>query len=329
MLISSHIPPLQTLRAFEAAVRLRSFTRAADELALTQGAVSQHVRALEAHTGVALFERTREGALPTRHAQDLALQVRQGLRVLERAFADEPARSGASRRSGQRGTSVKPVRLTLSVLPAFATRWLGPRLEGFHRAHPGIELELRTSAVLARLDSRDRIDVALRYGPGKWPGLQADKLMEEAVFPVASPHYRNGKLPRRRADLAGCTLLRHVWQPWELWFQAAGLDMTEPPDGPSYEEANSLLDAAIRGEGIALARRSLVEADLAAGRLVRLWRVSVTDVHAYFVVWRPDSTKLAAIDALRKWLRAEAGEFAEPIESTSPRVHRAFNAASK
>lgn len=306
MLISSHIPPLQTLRVFEAAVRLRSFTRAADELALTQGAVSQHVRTLEAHTGVALFERTREGAVPTRHAQTLALQVRQGLRVLERAFAKPRTRADAGRGSAQRELGEKPVRLTLSMLAAFAARWLEPRLERFHRSHPQIELELRTGAALARFDSRDRVDVALRYGPGKWPGLHAEKLMDEWVFPVASPQYRDGKLPRRRADLARCTLLRHRWQPWELWLQAAGLDMTEPPDGPEYEDANELLDAAARGEGIALARRSLVQADLDAGRLVRLWRVSVLDVHAYYIVWRPDCTKLAAIDSLREWLHDEA-----------------------
>lgn len=305
MPFSAYIPPLQTLRAFEAAVRLRSFTRAADELALTQGAVSQHVRSLEAQTGMPLFERTREGALPTPHAQALALQVRQGLRVLERAFAGPPARVVA-RAQDPADRGEKPVRLILSTLPAFESRWLGPRLARFRELHPGIELEIRGGVALARLDRRDRIDVAVRYGPGEWPGLHSEKLMDEPVFPVASPHYRDGKLPRRLADLASCTLLLHPWQPWELWLQAAGLDMTEPLTGPSYEDADALLDAAIRGEGIALARRSLVEADLAAGRLVRLWTVSVTDVHAYFVVWRPESAKLAAIDALRAWLREEA-----------------------
>lgn len=318
MPFSAHIPPLQTLRAFEAAVRLRSFTRAADELALTQGAVSQHVRALEAQTGVALFERTRDGAVPTPHAQALALQVRQGLRVLERAFAEPSARGGARRLDGDNSDgNEKSVRLTLSVLPVFEARWLKPRLERFRELHPQIELEIRASATLVRLDHRDRIDVALRYGPGEWPGLHSEKLMDEPVFPVASPHYRDGKLPRRFADLARCTLLLHSWQPWELWLQAAGLDMTEPLTGPSYEDPEALLDAAIRGEGIALARRSLVEADLAAGRLVRLWRVSVTDVHAYFVVWRPDSAKLAAIDALRAWLLGEAASSIETNRTTT------------
>lgn len=155
-------------------------------------------------------------------------------------------------------------------------------------------------------DARDGVDVAVRYGPGVWPGLQAEPLMQEEVFPVASPRYRGGRLPRKLADLARCTLLRHTSQPWEPWFQAAGLDMTEPRDGPVIDNTEALLAAAIDGEGIALARRSFVQADLAAGRLVRLWRRSFTDIYAYFIVWRADSAKLAAIDALRDWLHSEA-----------------------
>ena len=300
MTISSRIPPLQTLRVFEAAVRLRSFTRAADELALTQGAVSQHVRALESQLAVSLFERTPGGAVPTARAHDLALQVRQGLRVLERAFGET-----AHVRAPVRAPDNAPVRLTMSVLPVFAERWLAPRLPRFRAAHPEIALDMRPAVALAKLDHRDRVDVALRYGPGEWPGLHADKLMDEEVFPVASPHYRGGKLPRRFADLAHCTLLRHAAQPWEPWFQAAGLDMTEPSGAVSFTDGAQLLDAALRGDGIALARRSVIEADLASGRLVQLWKRSVIDVHAHFIVWRPDSVKLPAIDALRAWLHAE------------------------
>jgi LysR family transcriptional regulator, glycine cleavage system transcriptional activator len=153
----TRLPPLQTLRAFEAAVRLRSFTRAADELALTQGAVSQHVRMLEAHVGETLFVREHMGVAPTPRAQTLVLQIRQGLRVLERAF-------GAHREPAlrQNATPQRPVHLVVSVLPSMARRWLNPRLARFHAAHPAIEMELRPSVALARLDGRDRVDVALR-----------------------------------------------------------------------------------------------------------------------------------------------------------------------
>lgn len=297
----SHLPPLQTLRAFEAAVRLGSFTRAADELALTQGAISQHVRALEVRLGTTLFSRERFGAVPTPEAHALALQIRQGLEVLQRAFERTPMR-----RRARGAREAEPTKLTVSVLPAFATRWLTPRLPGFLRRHPDIALHLRPEVALARLDRRDGVDVALRYGPGAWPGLQAERLMDEEVFAVASPAYRDGRLPRRFADLARCTLLRHASQPWEPWFQAAGLDLTEPRDGPLFTDADALVDAAANGLGIALARATLVEAELAQGGLVRLWRRSIKDIYAHFIVWRSDTGKRDEIDALRRWLHEEA-----------------------
>lgn len=295
------VPPLQTLRAFEAAVRLESFTRAADELSLTQGAVSQHVRALENRLGTALFVRERGGAWPTPHAHALALQIRQGLSVLERAF-DTPTSGTAERR----GRASEAVHLTVSVLPPFAERWLAPRLERFEHEHPHIVLSLRKEVTLARLNGRDGVDVALRYGPGGWPGVQAERFMGEVVFPVMSPNYRGGVRPRRFADLAGCTLLAHRSQPWEPWFQAVGLDLILPRGGPAFDDARRLLEAAASGQGIALARASLVEQDLAQGRLVRLWKRSITDIYAHFVVWRADSPKREAVDALRRWLHEQA-----------------------
>ncbi|RDU97023.1 LysR substrate-binding domain-containing protein [Trinickia dinghuensis] len=299
----SHLPPLQTLRAFETAVRLESFTRAADELALTQGAVSQHVRALEARLGMSLFTRERSGAVPTRKAHELALQIRQGLNVLERAFEAPEARNTARTRARPR----ESVQLTVSVLPPFAERWLEPRLARFERKHPHIELALRKETTLARLNARDGVDVALRYGPGAWPGLQAERFMEEEIFPVMSPGYgdRVRSRPRRFADLAQCTLLKHRAQPWEPWFQAVGIDLTEPRGTPVFDDARRLLEAAAKGRGIALARASLVERDLSDGRLVRLWKRRVADIYAHFIVWRADSEKREAIDALRRWLHDE------------------------
>jgi DNA-binding transcriptional LysR family regulator len=312
-MVTSRLPPLQTLRVFEAAVRLRSFTRAADELALTQGAVSQHVRALEAQLDVVLFSRGRNGAEPTAKAHALALQVRQGLAVLERAFG-----LSSERRVRRVNPSKESTTLAVSALPSFAARWLAPRLARFHSLHPSIKIVVSPGVQLARLDGRDRIDVALRYGPGHWPGLNCEKLMDEEVFAVASPAYRNGRLPRRLADLAHCTLLVHATQPWEPWFQAASLEMTVPADALSFDDVNSMLDAALRGAGIALARRSLVEAELADGRLIRLWRRSIVDVHSYYVVWRADSKKIAAIDSFRAWLQREVAASAFPGPKQKP-----------
>ncbi|AOK05532.1 LysR family transcriptional regulator [Burkholderia sp. AU28942] len=293
-----HLPPLQTLRAFEAAVRLQSFTRAADELAVTQGAVSQHIRTLEAQLGYPLFTRERSGATPTHAAHALVLQVRQGLSVLERAF--EPALAGRKPRACD-------VTLNVSVLPSVAERWLAPRLPRFTAAHPHIAIVLHPDAALAPLRKRDRIDVALRYGPGTWPGVVAEKLMNETVFPVASPAYRNrdGIAPRTPADLVRATLLRHPAQPWEPWFQAARLDLTESARAPRFADANALIDAALNGRGVALARRSLIEPELAAGTLVRVSTVRITDVYAHYVVWRPDHPREAAIRTWLDWLRSE------------------------
>ncbi|AGK46766.1 bacterial regulatory helix-turn-helix, lysR family protein [Burkholderia thailandensis MSMB121] len=295
----SRIPPLQTLRAFEAAVRLQSFTRAADELALTQGAVSQHVRALEAQLGHPLFTRERNGAVPTQAAHALALQVRQGLSVLARAF-DATKAVRAARASN--------TTLHVSVLPSVATRWLEPRLPRFRAAHPAIDVVLHPDIALAPLDKGSRIDVALRYGPGAWPGVVAEKLMNETLFPVASPAYRNrdGVAPREAADLARSTLLRHPAQPWEPWFQAARVDLVEPRRAPRFNDVESLIEAVLKGRGVALARRSLIAPELASGALVRVSKVSLADVHAHYVVWRPGHPKARAIAAWLGWLRDEA-----------------------
>ncbi|MEK7922930.1 LysR substrate-binding domain-containing protein, partial [Burkholderia contaminans] len=152
-----------------------------------------------------------------------------------------------------------------------------------------------------------RIDVALRYGPGTWPGVVAEKLMNETIFPVASPAYRNrdGVAPRVPADLVRATLLRHPAQPWEPWLQAARIDLTESARAPRFTDVNALIDAALKGRGVALARRSLIEPELANGTLVRVSTVRITDVYAHYVVWRPDHPYEAAIRTWLDWLRSE------------------------
>jgi DNA-binding transcriptional LysR family regulator len=305
-----HLPPLQRLRAFEAAVRLRGFGKAAEELALTQGAISQHILALEEQFGTQFFVRHPNGVAPTEKAQALALQVRQGMRILERALAE------ARPRSAQRGASWAPEHLIVSVLPSFASRWLIPRIGRFQALHPRVDLDIRPSAAVVPFDAEDQTDVAIRFGPGGWPGLMSEKLMNETLFPACSPAYRSGDPPRDLCDLHTCELLRHLAQPWEPFFQAAGLDLDEPNSGPIYADAGLVVDAAIAGQGVALVRHSLAEPDLRAGRLVRLGDRSIDDVHVYFVVWRPDNPKRDIIDAVRSWLKEEA--------STTESVSRRF-----
>jgi len=295
-MVGKRLPSIQTMRALEAAVRLRCFTTAAAELALSQGAVSQHIRALEQRLGHPLFVRTPTGVEPNAVSQALALQIRQGLTVLDRAFGQ------MSRRSDHGGAATRRQRLVISTLPAFAAKWLMPRLDDFARLYPEIELEIETSTKLARLDASDGIDAAIRYGGGAWPGMTAEHLMDEVVFPVVSPDYRGGNLPARPADLADCALLRQSVQPWTPWFQAVGLDLVEPQAGVLFSDTLLAVQAAIAGRGILLARRSIIEDELRSGRLIRPWRNEIVDVHAHYLVWPTSSSRLAAIGKLRSWL---------------------------
>ena len=285
---SSHIPPLQLLRGFEAAARHLSFTRAAAELHITHGAISHQIRALEAQLRTKLFRRQGRQMVLTERGQVLVLQIRQGLRLLERAF------EGTARRSR---TDV----LTVSLLPAFAARWLIPRIGSFQAKHPNLQLNLRTTTELANLES-DGVDIAIRYGPGGWVGVQQEKLINESVFPVCSPQYRNGDHPRTLSELASADLLLNPHQPWEPWFNAAGADIREPSRGTSYTDAALLLEAAAEGHGIALARATLAADDIRSGRLVRLFDCAVPDEYAYFLVWRADSPKLKTIALFRDWI---------------------------
>lgn len=308
-MVGKRLPSVQTMRALEAAVRLRCFTKAADELALSQGAVSQHIRGLEQRLGHALFVRNAKGVEPSPVSQALALQIRQGLTVLDRAFDQMPGPSERDRAATRRE------RLVISTLPAFAAKWLMPRLDDFARLHPEIELEIETSATLARLDASDGIDAAIRYGGGAWPGMTAQHLMDEIVFPVASPAYRGGNLPVLPSDLKTSVLLRQSVQPWTPWFQAAGLDLVEPQSGVLYSDTLLAVQAAVAGRGILLARRSIVEDELRSGALLRLWRHQVVDVHAHYLVWPTASTRLEAIGKLRAWLVGQVASWVAELES--------------
>ncbi|MFT4046897.1 MAG: transcriptional regulator GcvA [Solimonas sp.] len=288
----TRLPPLATLQAFEAAVRHQSYTRAAKELALTHGAISHHIATLEARLGLRLFVRDRNRMVPTDHGRILVIKVRQALGLLERGFA----------RAGQAGH----VTLTLSVLSSLASRWLVPRMASFVEQYPDIDLCIDVRAGLADLMAGEA-DAAIRYGTGGWPDVQQIRLMGDELLPVCAPHYRGGALPKTLAELAGCTLLRNPWVPWEPWLHAAGAELREPKRGPVFTDSAVLLDAAAHGLGVALARRVFAEGDLQSGRLVRLFDIIVPDPSSYFFVWRADHPQIDAIAALREWLIEQAG----------------------
>ena len=249
--------PLAALRAFEAAARHVSYSRAAEELGLTHGAISFQMRVLKEELGVDLFKRSGRRMVLTPEGQRLFGYVRDGFARLEQGLEDV--------RAARRGKL-----LTVSVHAGRASYWVIPRLGDFQRRHPEIDVSLLPNTALVDF-SRDDVDMALRYGPGGWPGVTAIKLMDEEIFPVCSPRFNKGALPKQPRDLAALPLLRDARQPWSDWFKSIGLDLPEPERGPVYNEPSLVLQAAIAGQGVALARGALARPAIEAGHLVRLF----------------------------------------------------------
>ena len=285
------LPPLSALRPFEAAARLESFSRAADELHLTHGAVSRQVRALEEHVGAELFARHGKRVSLTPAGRAFAERVRAVLDDL--ALAVEMARP--ARREG---------RLSVSVLPSFASRWLMPRLIRFMEAHPKIEVNVNASVGLADF-ARDEVDLAIRFGPGPWPGVACEKFLEDEYFPVCSPRMNGGKLPRTPRDLGGVRIMMEDRDYWSRWFEAAGVTLERPIMGPNFNDSTYSLQAAARGEGVALARRSIIGEDLERGTLVRLFDVAVKCREAYWFVCPRELANAERIVAFKEWIKSE------------------------
>jgi LysR family transcriptional regulator, glycine cleavage system transcriptional activator len=290
----ARLPSLSALRVFEAASRHANFSRAADELHITHGAVSHQIKSLEQELGAALFARGRRGVALTPEGTALAAVMRDALGRIAQGVEAVRGRS--------------PRALTVSVLPAFATHWLIPRLADFQARHPEIEVNIRASQDLVDF-GRDGVDVAVRYGPGTWRGLSATRLMGEHVFPVCSPDFAGGRLPHSVEALTRAKLLHSPTQPWDAWFRAVGASPPEPR-GPNFSEAGLLLRAAVDGLGVALARSVLARPDLEAGRLVRPVPESVPADYAYYIVHPAGVPVTDALAAFKTWLThfaAEAG----------------------
>lgn len=294
---------LKALRAFEASARHASFAAAAAELNVTPAAVGQLVRTLEQWLGAPLFVRAPGGRtrlVPTEAALRALPDIRAGFERIELGL--ERLREGAG------GV------LTVTVSPAFAAKWLLPRIEGFQQAWPELDLRLDTNHKPVDF-ALQRVDIGVRYGAGKWPGLVAHKLMDEEVYPVCAPALAAaGNFPGP-AGLVHETLIHdlsmegHAGFPsWADWFAAAGVAATPAARGLRINNSAAVLQAAIDGQGIALARSAMAHEDLLAGRLVRLFpALRLPSPLAYYVVYRPDSAALPALAAFRDWLFAQAG----------------------
>lgn len=288
------LPNLVALRAFEAAARHQNFSRAAEEIFVTHGAVSHQVRALEKELGVALFTRHGKRLAITPQGARFAQAVRNAL--LDMAVATQALRE-----------ETRQKRLTVSAIPSFAARWLAPRLGKFIEQNPDTELILQSSVQLHDL-VLDGIDVGIRFGQGHYPGLTVEKLMGDFYYPVASPGYNRGRLPATPRQLKPAQLLRSD-EPWRPWFQAAGLQLTEPRGGVRFQDLSLLIRSAMDGDGIALVRHVVVAQEIASGDLVRLFDVAVKSPWDYYLACPPDALHKPQVQAFRNWLLKEIAVF--------------------
>jgi LysR family glycine cleavage system transcriptional activator len=270
-----------------------SFTRAAEELAVTQSAVSHQVNALEAWAGVPLFKRQGRAMVLTEAAVKFLPAVSSALDQIALA--------------GRKLLAVDPAHgwLTVAVMPSFAAKWLVPRLADFHEKNPDLDVWIATFEEQTGALGSD-VDVAIRYGRGDWPGLASVRIMSEELFPVCAP--RLATTLKTPADLSRATLLHdELREDWGMWFAAAGLTGLDTARGPGFDDSGLLIQAAIEGLGVALGRSVLVKGDLDAGRLVRPFDVALAAEFAYYLVYPPDLETAPKIETFRTWLLATAG----------------------
>lgn len=288
--MSRRLPPLTSLRAFEAAGRHLSFTLAAAELKVTQAAISHQVKSLEEHLGKALFLRLPRQLELTNSGKALLPVVRSAFDQISQTVADlTNSKSGSA--------------ITVRLAPSFAAKWLSPRLEDFRRKHPRIDLSLRHSNEPADF-ARQAIDLAVTYGKGDWAGVIADKLLSIDFFPVCAPSYLRGEHALTDAsNLRHHTLLHDAdIHNWSAWLALAGVNGVNPTRGTVMDDTNVLIHAAVNGLGIALGSRPFVADHLEAGRLVRPFEATLRSDFAYYVVCPKQHLQRAAVREFKEWL---------------------------
>lgn len=290
------LPNLTALRAFEAAARHESLTRAAEELNVAHPALSRQIRELEAWLGCALFHRHNRGLSLTdagRAYRDTASQ----------AFDLIDAATGLLRPNAP---LVGEQRLTLSVEPSFAQRWLVPRLGTFRAVHPAVTVIVDATREAADF-RRGGADLGIRYGSGPWPGLEARKLADLENFPVCAPSLT--PMPTQPADLLETDLLLEEMDlPWQSWFAAVGITLTRPLRGTRFFDASHAMDVAVRGQGVALGDMILSRDDLAAGRLIRPFPQTAI-YQSYSLVAPSAHFRRPAVKAFSDWALTEMAEF--------------------
>jgi DNA-binding transcriptional LysR family regulator len=298
------LPPLSAIQAFEAAARLGSFEKASETLCITASAVGKRIAALEDRVGVSLLTRTARGLVLSVAGTEYLGQVRAALALLSDVALHHR-------------TAQRPMRLRLAVPPTFARQILIPHLDEFTAAYPAIELEVVLSIPYLDLGPPET-DLEIRFGQGVYAGWTTTQLIAEDVFPVGAPSYlaRVEGLATPQ-DLARAALLRSPLEPWRPWFDAAGLDWAEPTAGPRLVDLGMLLEAAVNGHGIALARRTLARGWLDAGTLVPLFGVTAPPKFHYFLCSETARPSDVARSAFAEWLVDICARLERSLEQAS------------
>ena len=296
------MPSLDLLTGFEAAARHLSFTKAGEELFLTQSAVSRQIKELEAQLGVALFHRRHRALVLTDAGQQFYAAAAQVITTMRTATERLRAQSGRKRP------------LSLTTTHSFAALWLIPRLAGFTRTHPGVDVRITADTRVQDLE-RDGLDLAIRHGPASLAGPNAVRLFGERVFPVCSPKLLKANPLRQPADLKKHTLLqyddpdaRHPWLHWKTWLEVAGVPELRPAATLSLSGFEQIIPAAIAGHGVALGRSPLVKDLLAEKKLVAPFKTAADPARAYFVIPATAAAGRAEVKDFIEWLKDEAAK---------------------
>lgn len=307
--MSRGLPPLNSLVMFEAAARHLSFTRAADELCVTQAAVSHQIKTLEDHLGVALFHRLGRG---------------QGLVLTDAGRSYLPLVSAALDTIRTATKAVIEWRrnraLEIATLDSFGSMWLLPRLGRFLRAHPDVDVRLKSVELEDDPVASGEVDIDIRYGDGRWPDLAVTRLLTESVFPVCSPALLAGAHPLRTpSDLRHHTLLHDVMSTgWAEWLRAADVSDVSAEHGPRLNRSNLVVQAAINGDGVALGRSALVLDALRNGTLVKPFELVLPAVFAYYVVTTRSRAADRTVADFRRWLIDEAAVAQIEVDALVP-----------
>ncbi len=295
--MSRYLPPLNALRAFEAAARHGSFTKAANELCVTPGAVSRQVQTLEEHLGTTLFTRMNREVV-------ISPQGRQYREALTAAF-DQINASTSALKSERK--------LNISSYPTFSLRWLVSRLGGFTRQHPASPITLSTTPPNIFDVVSGIIDIAILAGHGDWAGVHMEKLFSVELEPVVSPQFLKMSPLNKLDDLASAPLLHSTARPddWAEWLEHAGVDTVTPSSGIMFESSSLCFEAALHGVGAAMGQRALIAAELADGRLIAPFDKPYSDGTAFYLVYSKKVADDRRVKSFRKWILAEATAFSE------------------